>query len=184
MSRKRRKPSQRRKIKPTYFVFCEGKTEEEYIKFLRKKYRVPILIDPHVAKNRISDRYIKSYKKDKSSHEKDKTFLLYDNDAPKMLEKLRAIPDVELLISTPCIELWFLLHYQEQNAEISTNECGKELLKHNSDYKKGELGSKLCERLDTKVLKACNRAKKLKAYSNPSSTVYLFIEDLDEVKAL
>ena len=40
-----RRPPKGKKIKPTFFVFCEGKTEEQYIKLLKSHYRIPIEID-------------------------------------------------------------------------------------------------------------------------------------------
>ena len=177
-----RRPSKGKTIKPTFFVFCEGKTEELYVKYLKSKYRIPIEIDTQVAKNGINKNYINSYKKGKFTHKKDKTFLLYDLDAPKMLEKLQQIPGTILLASNPCIELWYLLHLKEQKAEIDCNACNKEIEKQNGQYSKTKIDEKLKSILDTKYLKAINRTKKLETFKNPSSTVYLLIEALEEVK--
>ena len=52
MSRTIRKP-RGKSINPTFFVFCEGETEEQYVCYLRSKYRLPIDIDAKVAGNRI-----------------------------------------------------------------------------------------------------------------------------------
>ncbi|MEN8122149.1 MAG: RloB family protein [Bacteroidota bacterium] len=177
-----RRPSRGKEIKPTFFVFCEGKTEELYVKYLKSKYRIPIEIDTQVAKNGITSKYIKGYKNGKFTHKKDKTFLLYDLDAPKMLERLQQIPGTILLASNPCIELWYLLHLKEQKAEIDCNACNKEIKKQNGQYSKTKIGENLKSILDTKYLKAINRAKKLETFKNPSSTVYLLIEALEEVK--
>ena len=117
MGRERRAPKGK-KMKPTFFVFCEGKTEELYVKYLKSKYRIPIEIDTQIAKNGINKNYIKNYKKGKFTHQKDKTFLLYDLDVPKMLEKLQTIPNTILLASNPCIELWFLLHFKDVFSKI------------------------------------------------------------------
>ena len=43
----RRKKSLGKKINPTYYVFCEGDTEEEYIKHLKHHYRIPIEINTY-----------------------------------------------------------------------------------------------------------------------------------------
>ncbi len=120
-------------------MFCEGKTEEQYINFLRSKYRLPISIDSKIAGNRITKKYINNYKRDKEVHSKDKTFLVYDLDAPKMLEKLQAITDTTLISSNPCFELWFLLHFREQKAEISSEGCLCALHSHHKTYGKGVL---------------------------------------------
>jgi len=87
MKRQIRKPKGK-EINPTFFVFCEGETEEQYIGFLRSEYRLPIVIDAKIAGNRITEKYIRNYKNNKVTHPKDKTYLVYDLDAPKMLEKL------------------------------------------------------------------------------------------------
>ncbi|NPA44707.1 MAG: RloB domain-containing protein [Chlorobi bacterium] len=181
MSRRRPAPKGKR-MKPTFFVFCEGKTEELYVKFLKSKYRIPIEIDTQVAKNGINANYIKQYKKQKFTHKNDKTFLFYDIDAPKMLEKLQAIDNTVLLYSNPCIELWFLLHLKEQKANISCNDCYKELKKRIKTYKKTYFSEELKDQLSVKYQKAANRAKKLSHFSNPSTNVWLLIEELKNVK--
>ncbi len=181
MNKRKRKPPQGRKMKPTFFVFCEGKTEELYVKYLKSKYRIPIEIDTKIAKNKITAKYIKSYKEGKFTHSNDKTFLLYDLDAPKMLEKLQAIPNTILLSSNPCIEFWYLLHYKEHKANIDCKSCNKELERRNKKYDKTSLDNKLKKNLETEQEKAVNRAKKLKHYENPSSTVYLLIDELERI---
>ena len=47
---KYRKP-QGRSVRPTFFVFCEGETEEEYVSFLRSHFRVPKYKKGHIDKN-------------------------------------------------------------------------------------------------------------------------------------
>ncbi len=182
MSRRKRQASKGKKIKPTFFVFCEGKTEELYIKYLKSKYRIPFEIDTQIAKNKIKENYIKSYKKNRFTHKKDKTFLLYDIDAPKMLEKLQAISDTILLASNPCIEFWYLLHYKNHTSNVNCIYCNKELKNRNKKYDKTILDTHLKEYLNKNQDKAINRAKKLKYYNNPSSTIFLLIEELEKVK--
>ena len=101
-------------INPNYWVFCEGETEEAYVCFLRSTYRIPIEIVPKVVGNKITSRFIKNYKQNKPTHKKDKDFLIYDADVTATLEKLKAIKTAELIASNPSIELWFLLHYKNQ----------------------------------------------------------------------
>lgn len=177
-----RKPPKGKKIRPTFFVFCEGKTEELYIKFLKSEYRVSIEIDSKKADHSISEKYIKNYKNTKFTHEKDKTFLLYDIDVQKILKKLQTIKGSTLLVSNPCIELWYLLHYKEQKAEIDCKKCNEELDKRNNGYSKNLLDNKLKENLKNKQNKAINRAKKLETFKNPCSKVYLLLEALEEVR--
>ena len=181
MSRTNRIP-RGKSINPTFFVFCEGETEEQYICYLRTKYRLPIVIDAKVAGNRLTSEYISNYKKTKTNHPKDKTFLVYDLDVPEMLSKLQKIPNAIIISSNPCFELWFLLHYQEQKSAISTIDCNQKLKDHHKAYKKGIIDEKLKEKLVDKHDKALHRASKLKINENPSTLINLFIQYLDEVK--
>ncbi len=68
----RRNKPMGKKINPTYWVFCEGKTEEAYISFLRSRYRLPIVITSKISGSNIDDRYIKNFKEGKPSDPKDK----------------------------------------------------------------------------------------------------------------
>ena len=77
MNRQSRKPKGKL-IRPTFFIFCEGETEEAYISFLRTFYRLPIIIDSKITSSNISDKYITNYKKTKDTDPKDRTYLKYD----------------------------------------------------------------------------------------------------------
>ena len=182
MSRER-KLSKGKKINPHFWVFCEGKTEEAYVKFLRSYYRIPIEVIPKIVGNKINERFIKSYKKRKPTHEKDKKFLLYDADVKAVLKKLKKIKTAVLLASNPSIELWFLLHYKNQTAELTTQDCIRELSKRNrNEYEKGEIDDKLKIKLTEKHYEACKRANKTKLYNNPSTNINVLIDELKKVK--
>jgi|TARA_B110000902_G_scaffold186736_1_gene211322 hypothetical protein len=176
----RRKKSLGKTINPTYYVFCEGDTEEEYIKHLKHHYRIPIEIKTKVEGNSISDRKIKSFLRDRPTSSKDKTFLLYDADVSGVLEKLKNIKNTTLLISNPCIELWFLLHYKDQTANIDTANCVKKMNDSWKDYKKGFLNSKSKAELIEKQEDALARAEKLNPNNNPSTTIPELIKILEQ----
>ena len=180
MNRNRRKPKGKQ-INPTFFIFCEGETEEKYIKFLKSKYRLPIFIYAKIAGNSITEKKIISYKKEKETHPKDKTYLVYDLDVSEMLLKLQAIKNTVLLSSNPCFELWYLLHHQEQKSFISSKDCLNKLQDHHKTYKKGVFDLKLKDKLNEKQEKAINRASKLEIHKNPSTQVFLLINELEEV---
>lgn len=182
MSRKRAKPKGR-KINPTYFVFCEGKTEEAYSKFLRQKYRLPIEIKTKVTGQEISDAYIKNYLKGELVTDFDKNYLMYDLDAVEFIPRLKAVNSGIVLGSNPSIELWFLLHYRNQRSNINTANCIRDLTGCNSQYEKGNINYELQKTLDSNILKAIERAKILQDYSNPSSMIYKLVEELERVKA-
>lgn len=176
----KRTASKGKKINPHYWVFCEGETEEAYIEFLRSKYRIPIEIITKVAGNCITNRFINKYKQDKFTHTKDKDFLIYDADVTDVLEKLKSIKNAVLIASNPSIEFWFLLHYKNQTAYITTPECIKELNNRNRNiYKKGIIDKRLEDKLKEHYTEACKRAKNLILYNNPSTNMYCFIEELE-----
>lgn len=179
----KRQASKGKKINPHFWVFCEGETEEAYISFLRSEYRLPVEVIPKVAGSSINERFIRSYKKGKPIHEKDKDFLMYDADVPEVIEKLKKIDNATLVISNPAIELWFLLHYKNQTASLTGDDCTRELCNRNRNkYKKGIIDTALKAKLKEKCSDACNRAKQLHLFSNPSTNVYLLIESLEQIK--
>lgn len=178
-----RRKSRGKRINPTFYVFCEGQTEEEYVKFLRSKYRIPIEINSKKAGDDISQRFINSYLKTRTTHPKDQVFLMYDLDVRGVLDKLHEIEGT-LLLSNPCLELWFLLHHQDQRANISSENCLRSLRNLCHDYEKGKLSDKLKRTLIDSVSDAIDRAQRLQRFENPSSTVSDFIAELEEVKSL
>lgn len=183
MARGRRKPKGK-KINPTFFIFCEGQTEEAYINVLKAEYRLPsIIIHSKVKGLDISARFIKEYKKNKPSDPKDRTFLFYDLDTPGIYSRLVQIDGCKLLISNPSVELWFLLHYKNQTASINSDRCCKELEKENKEYKKGTIDTKLRKKLIDNIKIAIERAKSLPNSNNPSSTVYQFLEILNGLES-
>ena len=126
MGRKNR-VSKGKQMKPNFFVFCEGETEITYVKFLRSLYRVPIQVIPRKGKSNITQSDIENTKKDYVLTSQDKVFLMFDLDVEGMLENLKKIPDAELLVSNPCVELWFLLHFREQTTSITSKQSTMKL---------------------------------------------------------
>jgi hypothetical protein len=176
----KRQPSRGKKLNPHFWVFCEGKTEEAYVCFLRSKYRLPLEVVTKIAGCDINSRFIQSFKKGKPTHAKDRNFLIYDADIQDVLENLKKINDVTLITSNPAIELWFLLHFKNQTSLISIDECLRELSKRiGNNYKKGIIDEKLKTILIDKCREACKRAKQLEPFKNPSTNMYLFIEALE-----
>jgi hypothetical protein len=176
---KRSKP-RGKQINPHFWVFCEGKTEEAYVTYLRTKYRVPIEIIPKVAGSHVSEWFIQKFKQGKPTHTKDKNFLIYDADVAEVLEKLRSIKTATLIASNPAIELWFLLHYKNVNTHTTTNDCIRELSNRNhNQYTKGKVDNKLMEKLTENCTKACERASNLTLFNNPSSNMNVFIQELE-----
>jgi len=178
---KHQRKSKGKEINPTFFVFCEGESEEAYISFIRSKYHIPIQIKSKVAKNKINQKYVTRIVSSLPKHEKDKYFLLYDLDIPEMLEKLRSIRNTILLVSNPCIELWFILHTCNHGAEATSQQCAVQLVGICKEYKKGSICEKLRQKLTAGEEDAYKRAKKLTLYNNPSTSIYRLIDELRKV---
>ncbi len=107
---------------------------------------------------------------------------MYDIDVLEIIKRLNGIDNSTLLLSNPCIELWFLLHYKNQTASINCKKCFREMSNRNSGYKKATIDKTLKERLTEKREVAVKRAKALAENNNPSSTVYKLIDILDKLK--
>ena len=172
--------SKGKQMKPNFFVFCEGETEIAYVKFLRSLYRAPIQVIVKKGKSNISEDYIERSQNEYVRTEQDKVFLMYDLDVDGMLEQLQKIPNAELIVSNPCIELWFLLHYQDQKSEISSDKCIKKLQKVSKEYKKGTLSEEEKDVLAKNKDQALERAKKLVEFQNPSTTIHRLLDLLKE----
>ena len=170
--------SKGKQMKPNFFVFCEGETEIAYVKFLRSLYRAPIQVIVKKGKSNISEDYIERSQNEYVRTEQDKVFLMYDLDVDGMLEQLQKIPNAELIVSNPCIELWFLLHYQEQKSDISSVKCVQKDQNVSKGYKKGVLSEEEKDVFTKNRESALERAKKLAAFQNPSTTVFKLLEEL------
>lgn len=168
-------------MNPTFFVFCEGKTEAAYVDLLRRNFRVPVEIIARVSDSNISQPYIDRCKRDRFTTPEDKTFLMFDLDVPGMLDRLKKIKDVTLLLSNPCIEYWFLLHYVDVNREISSSECLALLRSKDPAYSKGEFSTAMKRILIENIDDAAARANGKKVYSNPSSTVHLLTKEIASI---
>ena len=126
--------------------------------------------------------YIDRCKRDRFTTQDDKTFLMFDLDVPGMLEHLRKIKDTILLLSNPCIEYWFVLHYKDTKKELSSAECLALLRSIDADYAKGTFSTAMKKALLDSIDEATKRAKAKDAYTNPSSTIHLLTDEIIKYK--
>ena len=175
----RRAKRKLRKMNPVYFVFCEGESEREYLNVLKRNYKVAIDIISKVTGTAISQTVVNRLIKSRTPSREDKVFLFYDLDVEYIARKLKSIKGVTLIGSNPCLELRYLLHVQDQRANLSSTICVKKLMSHWANYKKGSLNRKDENCLITRYDEAKARAQHLGIYgSNPSSTVYLLVDEI------
>jgi hypothetical protein len=95
---------------------------------------------------------------------------------------LQAIKNTILLSSNPCFELWYLLHFQEQKSSITSNECVQKLKQQFPNYSKGQFNNHLKNSIDQLQTIAISRASKLQEFENPSSQLFVFINEIEKVK--
>jgi len=124
----------------------------------------------------------------------DVAYCIFDTDVDSKKNKIieEAIElankyNIKVITSTPCIELWFLLHYDYTTANMDSEEVIKRLKIYYSKYEKNvNIYPFILEKLDL----ATTRAKKLEQYqidnnhrigtveANPSTEVYKIVEYL------
>ena len=170
-------------MKPVFLVFCEGETEENYIDFIRRKYKSPIKIVPKTEGNQISQKLVSQRQNELriSKNEQISTFLMYDLDVAPVVEKLKSCKAV-WLCSNPCIELWFLLHCKTQNSYLAAEDCVQKLRKAHlgwKNYQKPLITDSQQNLLWKNKNIAIERAKTLSEANNPSSTIYKLLEAIE-----
>lgn len=167
-------------MKPIFLVFCEGETEREYLTFVKNAFRSPIKIITKVEGNSISQRLIDKRKVELkiSGREQLRVFLMYDMDVPEVVDKLRKC-QAELLLSNPCVEVWFLLHCKSLKSPLTSEQAIKSLQDIGgvwAKYRKAELSDTQKTFLSEYVEVAIKRAKSLPMQENPSSDIFRLIE--------
>ncbi|AFZ27909.1 hypothetical protein Cylst_5934 [Cylindrospermum stagnale PCC 7417] len=186
----RRQPS--KKIGQKIIIACEGsKTEPIYFNSIRNELRSPtleIIVLRHQGKTdpgNIIERLIEErqqMKDEKRWSNKDVAWAVFDGD--EHIEKSRAIWDnainraksqnIQLAITNPCFELWYLIHFQEHLGQINRDKLAKLLEKHIPDYDKSMcLYPKPLKSLTKRAIQYADKIAKqierneLDAHSNP-----------------
>lgn len=180
----RREKAPVRKMRRLALVICEGETEANYISIVKKWYKSPIKVISHIEGAKITQVLIDKRTKELklSAQDKVSVFLMYDMDVPATNERIMACK-AKLLLSNPCFELWLLLHAKNQRSAISTQVVLKELRKSSpvwENYTKASYTDTQRAFLKNHLDEATDRAKALKEFKNPSSSVYKLLEILEE----
>ncbi|MCD6498657.1 MAG: RloB domain-containing protein [Deltaproteobacteria bacterium] len=190
--RKWRVRQQRRKI----LIVCEGLvTEPEYFEWLKDYARNPLLkieivkaggtasLVVKTAIERMAEKGTKSSKKRESGF--DEVWAVFDRDYHPHFDDAVAKAeqnDIQCATSTPCFELWLLLHFEDQHAHASCRQITTRLRTHLHGYDKHI--DKVAPTIWEEALgQACNRAKELRVMkekgqiaNNPNTQVDLLVE--------
>ncbi len=201
MNKDRKRNKEDRNSKRVILVAYEGdnKTEKNYFNNFQgsdKNYRIKVVpgneTDPiNLVKQTIQK--VKELRLDLD--EDDRAFCVFDTDTNKnknaqIKEAIELAKEENIIIitSTPCIELWFLLHYDYTTATMSNEQVMKKLKKFYPNYKKN---SDIYPAIKDNTLEACKRAIELEknhernglniqsVEANPHSEVHKIIEEFN-----
>lgn len=175
-------------MRRVFLVICEGETEKAYIEALKREYRLPITIKTKVSGQSINERVVKHYLRELDLEKNDdcEIFYIYDGDVENVTEKLKILPGT-MILTNPCIELWFLLHLKMCTRVHTSESIVKSLITAHpswSNYSKGLLSKDQIGHLTVFRSEAMSRASKLHWPANPSSNFAAFIQKLETEKNL
>lgn len=124
----------------------------------------------------------------------DMAFCVFDTDGDDSKNEQIALAmslankhNIKLILSNPCIELWFLLHFEYTSALLTNNQVISKLKKHCAKYEKNY---NIYNDIIDKINIAISNAKRLEKFqlennkkiqtvnSNPSTEIYKIIEVL------
>jgi hypothetical protein len=170
------RPRRPRVVGRKVVIVCEGReTEPGYFKGIRQFKGIPKELVPVIHPNATDPLSIVSkvinvrqtYKDAREWTTDDEAWAVFDGDehmrgnpanweAAILLAKSKGI---HLAVSNPCFELWYLLHYQEQNGCLSPQEALRSLRGHIRDYEKSK--RLWPEPLQSRTEDALSRARQL-----------------------
>jgi hypothetical protein len=171
---KRNTPTE--KIEKKILIACEGSdTERIYFNAIRQDLRLPegrITVIPHDGTDplRIVNNVLKARqdrKRDKTWEKEDLAWAVFDGDEHiennpanwhQAIQKAKS-QKVNLAITNPSIEFWYLLHFQDHYPNISRDKAKERLKQHIPNYDKS-----ICyypDRLKPKTKEAIARANNL-----------------------
>jgi hypothetical protein len=184
-------------VKRSLLVFSEGEaTEEGYLLHYWRLYRraVTVEIDGfHGTPLALVQRAVKAKRQNERAAPRrgrahDEVWCVFDvDDHPRLAEGLALAREhgIHLAISNPCIELWFLLHFEDRTAYIERREaqslakerlgCGKRLDEAAlAALQEGfEAARERAQRLDVK-----HTGDGSGAHANPSSGAWRLVDSI------
>ena len=189
-----------RKQKSKILIAVEGNNKTEKIYFnnfedSKKNFDISYARGNNTDPLKLVQMLIKEIKdNDLDLLDDDMAFCIFDTDIDPNKNKVivNAIKlanknNIKIITSSPCIELWFLLHYEYSTASMSNDEVIKKLKNYYPKYKKNiNIYPDIKDKMDI----AINNAKKLERYqkdnnvkigtveANPSTEIYKVIEYL------
>lgn len=186
-------------IKYSLLVFTEGEaTENEYLTHYKRLQRqtttveiddfhgTPLALVKQAAETK--RRNERQAKRKGRAH--DEVWCVFDVDEhPDLADALCQAHDngIKVAISSPCIELWFLLHFCDQTAHIHRHKAQRRAKEFGCEKR---LDKKVLVRLQAGFTEAKRRAQQLDTkhegdgspqYENPSSNVWEIIDSIARI---
>ena len=179
-----------------FLIVCEGEvTERAYFNDVRCSERGIIhleivpggvpksVVERAVEMKKESDHEAKSHKDDNLRY--DSVWCVFDVDehpfVPEAKQQAQA-NSINVAVSNPCFELWFLLHFQDQTAHIERKKVQHLCRKYMPGYEKAPA----CDVLRPHQAEAIERAIRLDSWqetrnsagANPSTGVHRLIQQI------
>jgi hypothetical protein len=181
-------------------IVCEGRaTEPGYFSSLRHELRAPIDIiinDESGVPKTVVERAVelkkeaeKDAKREGDSNLRyDEVWCVFDVDTHPNLsaaQQQASANGIHVALSNPCFELWILLHFEDQRAEIGSKAARHACRKHLPGYDKRVTYEELKDQYPTAVeralaLEAWQKSRN-NARGNPSTRIYELTERLHSV---
>jgi hypothetical protein len=190
----------RKELQKSFLLICEGQTEKIYFELLKIAYRLQSVVIIKCAKGGatkvvdLAKSEITNFQAAKDA----KIWCVFDTEASDNSEFVSALREAKkaplsLAISNPCIEYWFLLHYEYSTSSLANcDSVCLALSKWISNYAKNQnrLSVLLSEKILPNTSKAIETAENcLKdvqltcsdEYPNPSTRIFLLVAELLEI---
>lgn len=199
MARKKPKNKLVRKPKnftpsPRILIVCEGeKTEPDYFKFLRNKFRlnvadVEVRGDGGSSPKSVYEFALELYNKSKKGVVYDMVFCVYDQDEfskhAEVKNKIDQQKAFSLIFSNPCFEIWYLFHfvnstkpYTKKGRKTASQQVKSDIEKILKNFQENYLDI-LFERINVAITNAKNSEKQ--GIENPYTNVYELVEELSK----
>lgn len=191
-----------RKSTKLMYIFCEGKTEQNYFNKLKvfehtSKLKINAKNPSETSALDLVKKAIKAKKKERYG-KKDIVVVIFDadkNNDQQLDETVRLAKQNNILpiFSNPCFEYWILCHYKYFTATLNRKEIKQLIIKkYYPTYKKSSL--RIHEKTRDKIKTAIKNAKKIKEKhlregqelfrqgTNPLTLIFELIEKINEFK--
>jgi hypothetical protein len=181
-------------------VFAEGQvTEEQYLKHYHRRNRRRVNVEIHEFHGTpmaLVKRAIDAKKKNERAQKRgggrshDEVWCVFDVDEHHDLKQAATLArehGIHVAISNPCIELWFLLHFEPQTAFIDRHDVQEKAREHTKCRK--ALSESALGDLEANYADAKSRAQDLDdkhrgdgtefPENNPSSGVWKLVDSIE-----